>query len=407
MNLVVMVGIIVLGYAIRVEESKYSRRFFIPALIFTTLAILLPTRTTLYFMLLFSLSLLFENFIGKLSLIITFVMVILSPIFKFLGDTLGFPLRLWLSDIVAKTMTFAGMPVKSVGNLIIIGKFEFYIDQACAGLNMLHLSLLIALFTAANYEKKHQLSLRFIPICGLLLSTLLLNIMSNYFRILLIVIFKIMPGNFLHDFAGMICMVVYVMLPLALFAERFLNWLFKSPVNDIETTVHTFSYKTTLLILLLLVVWFGPYLSPPHKQGRVAHRHIQLKGYTKQTVYGDVTKLQNNLALIYLKPTPFYAPEHNPMICWTGSGYEFNLIRKETILDIEIYTATLQKGQEKIYAAWWFDDGEMKTTNQWKWRWNSAVNSRPFYLVNVNTARSEDLRKIVETLLPSPFAGDF
>jgi hypothetical protein len=72
----------------------------------------------------------------------------------------------------------------------------------------------------------------------------------------------------------------------------------------------------------------------------------------------------------------------------------------------EIYTGTLVKGKDKIYASWWFDNGKMRTIDQLRWWWNAARGDQGFYLVNVNARKSEDLKRITAALLPSPFAGN-
>ena len=404
----VFIGLLMLPYVAEIKKGCLSRRFLVPVLIFSLLAIAVPARSTLFFMLLFSLLLLFENFIGKLSLAVLFILVIISPIFKFFSDTLSFPLRLWLSNLVADTMTFAGMQIKAAGNLISIGKYEFYIDQACAGLNMLHLSLLITVFIAAAYQKKRQSPLHFTTIFCLLLITFSLNIVSNYFRILMIVIFKIMPGNIFHDLAGLICMAIYVILPLSLFTGRFIKYFSrKNQISLVQSTGLTYPYRIITLHITLLLSLGILAFRPKYVREIPANDKIELAGYKKSIVSRDVIKLENKTALIYLKPTPFYAPEHNPMICWSGGGYEFKFIRKVLVKGTEIYMGTLEKGKEKIYAAWWFDNGVLKTTNQWNWRWQSAIKRESFYLVNVNAVKEEDLLRITEQLLPSPLAGNF
>jgi exosortase N len=103
--------------------------------------------------------------------------------------------------------------------------------------------------------------------------------------------------------------------------------------------------------------------------------------------------------LIYLKPTAFYAPGHDPRICWTGSGYEFTNINRSVIAGTLVYTATLRKGTDKIFAAWWFDNGTIKTSDQLSWRWAAAHGGSQFYLVNVNAASPQLLQAKATNLL--------
>ena len=89
------------------------------------------------------------------------------------------------------------------------------------------------------------------------------------------------------------------------------------------------------------------------------------------------------------------------MICWVGSGYEFKQIKKETIVDKEIYTGTLEKGADKLFTAWWFDNGKCKTIKHLEWRWRSLKGEGEFVLVNVSTTTEQELRNKVNEFLKS------
>ncbi|EDM34350.1 hypothetical protein PBAL39_08686 [Pedobacter sp. BAL39] len=395
-----LIGMMMLPFMLQIEKGTLSNRFLLPALLFSVLAIAVPVRSTLFFMLLLTTLLLFENLVGKLSLAVLLTMVIISPIFKFFSDTLSFPLRLWLSNVVAETMTFAGMPAVASGNIIILKGYQFYIDQACAGLNMLHLSLLISIFIAAHYQKKAGRTLSMIQLITMISITILLNVISNYFRIVLIVLFKIMPGQVLHDAAGLLCLCIYVILPLILLTKPITTRLQSRPLT--LQTKPKISPSVVFLHIGFLISMSYLAFQPKNNNHTTDGQQLTLSGFRKSKV-GDVIKLQSDEALIYLKPTPFYAPEHNPMICWKGSGYEFSFIRKQNINGITVYTGTLQKGKEKIYSSWWFDNGSLKTINQLSWRWHSGLSNSSFYLVNVNTARASDLHAMTAKLLASSF----
>lgn len=415
MNMSLVVGMMLMPYLCSIEKDKRSLRFLIPALLMASLAFLVPARSVFFFFLLFSFLLFLENFIGKVSLLFFFVMVLISPLFKFFSDALSFPLRLWLSRTAADTITFAGIKARSAGNIINIDGFDFYIDQACAGLNMLNLSLLISLFIITFHQRKTCRSLSFLAIISVLVFTFLLNIFSNFFRILLVVIFKIMPGTTMHDLVGLFSLTVYVILPMVWLTGPFVNRFGKHiPKNEQSNKEGQDSFNKNLRNLFssalvlrypaLQLIFFGimVYLSlHPQKTpaASINDENIQLIGYQKTILENNVLKFENKEALIYMKPTAFYTPEHNPMVCWTGSGYEFQLINKEVIKGIEVYTGTLIKGKDKIYASWWFDNGPVKTIDQLNWRWQGAKGSKGFYLVNVNAATACGLKKITENLL--------
>lgn len=401
-NFILGIGLLILPFTFQFRKQIFSNRYLVPTLFFALLSLILPAQSTIYFSIVFTVLLLFENFIGKTNIASLFILIIVSPLFKFFSDTLGFPLRLWLSKIVAQTMTFVGMQAKSAGNIIYIDEYEFYIDQACAGPNMLHVSLLIGIFMLSAQQKKQQQIVPLFSYTFFLSLIFILNICSNFSRILLIVIFKIMPGTMLHEFVGILSMLVYVILPLFYLSKIFVRYLGKPDQNVSEqfwgklwTRSSNPTLQIGLLVLLALLI-----LRP--KSAETANAIVlttNIPGYKKTSLKHQVTKFENSRAIIYFKPTPFYAPEHNPMICWTGSGYEFKFIEKRTIKGVEIYTGILEKGKDKLYSAWWFDNGQVKTIDQLQWRWDSAKGQGPFYLVNVNTGRSADLQKIVTDML--------
>lgn len=401
-SLIIYLGLAILPFSFQIQKGVYAKRYLIPALFFIAFGLMMPVRSVIYFAVLFTALLLFENFKGKININALFVLIIISPLFKFFSDTLGFPLRLWLSKLVAQTMAFAGMQCRSAGNIIYIDQYEFYIDQACAGLNMLHVSLLLGIFIISMQQKKENKQIGFFPTTFFLLIVLILNICSNYSRILLIVIFKIMPGTTLHEFAGIWSMLAYVILPLFYLSMKMIQCFGRPRVEVLFSALSTrYSFKN-LSLPLVLVGMLVILITKPRKTTFYENpklNTLQLSGYQKNILANDVIKFENPEAIIYYKPTPCYAPEHNPMICWTGSGYEFTFIEKRMVKGIEIYTGTLEKGKDKLYAAWWFDNGKLKTINPLSWRWTAAKGGSPFYLVNVNTAIKKNLEKIISGML--------
>ncbi|HSZ34794.1 MAG TPA: hypothetical protein VK772_15865, partial [Puia sp.] len=63
-----------------------------------------------------------------------------------------------------------------------------------------------------------------------------------------------------------------------------------------------------------------------------------------------------------------------------------------------IYTSTLEKGNDKLYTAWWYDNGELKTISQFTWRWDSFKHNRPWVLVNVTAESESELFKQIRQI---------
>lgn len=406
-NLTTVFGLLLIPLVYQLDTAKLSLRLIVPTLLFVILGMVIPTRSTLFFALLFTALLLLESSKGKVSSSVLYIIVLISPLFKTISDSLSFPLRLSLSDIVARTLTWGGSKVSSTGNIISIDGFEFYIDQACAGLSMLNISLLVAVFILSFKLKLLNRDLTHSGYFGFLLIAVLLNIASNYFRIMAVVLFKIMPGTALHDGIGIVSLIVYVLVPLMFFAPYYIKRFAKAQekTNQQELVKNPGFLQPYLHIGLFCALLYTTYSYTMAVPAAHTQSSLTMDGFKKSKVADEVLKFENATALIYMKPCKFYSPEHNPMICWTGSGYEFTFIKKEMYGGIEIYTGILIKGKDKLYTSWWFDDGKTKTIDQANWRWKGAMGQK-FFLINVASSKQSDLKRITNDLLPSPFAGN-
>lgn len=399
----VCLGLATAPYICTVNKSRLSLAYLAPAIIVAVLGILLPVNSMLFIAILFAVLLLIENSIGKINHVVLFLLLLISPMFKYSLGLVELPVRFWLSGRVAALLNLMGIQASAQGNQIVLNKYEFSVDPACAGLNMLAASLIICLFVVAFYQRRTQRQLHFLLLTALLLATAGLNIVCNFFRITLLVLFKIMPGTFFHDFVGMFCLVLYVIVPLMYGCKLIFNHRAKHKSIDVIPAPvpekRLLRYPLLHLSLLAVILFMAVHLSAMQNSINTKNVDINLNGYRKTPLGDGVLKFENKDALIYLKPTAFYAPGQDPRICWTGSGYEFTNINRSVIAGTLVYTATLRKGTDKIFAAWWFDNGTIKTSDQLSWRWAAAHGGSQFYLVNVNAASPQLLQAKATNLL--------
>ncbi len=402
-NADVLLGLALAPYICRVKTGEFSMRYLLPALLFTITALIFPVKTTLFVALMFAVLLFMENFKGKVSTVLFFLLLLISPLFLYISNAISFPIRIWLSEMVAQILSICGAQAHASGNIIELNGAEFAVDQACAGLHMLSMSLIICLFVIAHCQRQTVKQLNFIQVTLLLCLTFLLNIVCNLCRIMLLVLFKIPAGNVFHDITGVICLLVYVILPLLWLSQAYLKRSVKVERNPrhyqlIRLEPYELRYPVihVAMAITLIITLFS--LKTMDELANKNAEAVVLKGYHKQILESGVIKFDNAHALVYLKPTPFYGPEHNPMICWQGSGYNFASIKTEVVNGREIYSGVLTKGRDKIYSAWWFDNGKMQTVSQFKWRWAAARGGRAFYLINVNAASEAGLREVIDSL---------
>jgi len=388
------VGLLLAPYICGVDKSRYSIRYLVPALVTLILVFLVPVRTMFFIAMLFAVLLLIENSIGKLSESFLLLLFLISPVFKYMIGTVDFPIRLWLTARVADLLDSIGINAIAAGNQIQLDKVDFSVDPACAGLNMLIMSLIICLFITMYSQRQTGKRLQFIYLVSLFLLTIGLNILSNFFRILLLVVFKIMPGTIFHDVVGIGCLLVYVILPLIKGIGPLINYMgytpAQVPTSKSSYNIYLIRYPVLQAAFATMLLFIAFNLVNADKLNPVS-KVVKLDGFTKIRLDNGILKFENKEALIYMKPSAFYVPGHDPKICWTGSGYVFSNIKKEKWNGVELYTGTLKKGKDKIYAAWWFDNGHMQTIDQLKWRWEGAKSKSPFYLININAATRQML----------------
>ena len=112
---------------------------------------------------------------------------------------------------------------------------------------------------------------------------------------------------------------------------------------------------------------------------------FQLPGFQTSLTENGMLKLENDSALVYVKPpSGFLRASHDPRICWQGSGYEFSRIQKERLGEVEIYTAVLAKGSDRLHTCWWYENGETRTVEEWTWRWSGLLGGGGgFQLMNI------------------------
>ncbi len=115
--------------------------------------------------------------------------------------------------MTAKSLTFIGMDAQADGNIILLNGNDFNVEPGCVGLNMLVTGLVLGLFILAHFERQYQRTFNFLQVTAAMFLVLFLSVFSNYVRLLTLVVFYILPENPLHEVVGIVCLVLYVLLP--------------------------------------------------------------------------------------------------------------------------------------------------------------------------------------------------
>ncbi len=413
---------------VSIQTRKIRLHYFIFAVICAILSWIFPLKSVYYFSVIFAFLFAIETYLGKISYLPFCLLVLVSTFFTYLSNTFSIPIRLEISELAANLLASAGFNTQALGNIILLNGREFSVDAACMGLKTLFTAYLIGFFLLAYSEKQRQKLYSLLQLIGLSFIILILTIINNLIRILLLVIFQILPQNPFHDIVGILCLAIYVVLPFGVIiyflapppapspsGRGFLTSLIsRLPLPKGEGAGG--GVKLANFLLFFAILGKGIYLSQnPKTHDNHHHYHIDLQGFKKEILSSGMVKFENSEALIYYKPvTGFYGADHSPMICWVGSGYKFKSFAKTRIKNIEIYKGVLQKenhpkeNKEKknsqktydiIYTAWWFDNGNYQTISQLSWRWQTLRGEPEFSLVNVNANSEADLDKELVKLL--------
>ena len=375
------------------KNAKGSMRFFWGALLLFLLFVLVPAKTFLYLSLVCAALFFAEIFYGRINLLPQLILVAMSPWADAIADLFSFPIRLQLTVYAGKLLSMINTGVTVPGNIILFDGHEFSVDPACMGLRMIVTSLLCGMILLGFYQKKFVKELRGWQVISVLGLVILLNIVANLFRIICLVQFNILPDNVLHEMMGIICLLAYVILPLV-WLSRWTVQRYGIPRENLRGIYFIRSTSRLLGCNLLLAVCMLAGMFHQGINNRIPAVPGQVAGYTSQPLPGNVIKLENGHSLVYIKHIPgCYYTEHHPMLCWKGSGFDFQQIEERMMNGRKVYTAILQQGAEKLYTAWWYDNGQQCTTSQLDWRWDVFRGAHPYSLVNVTAANPEQLEK--------------
>ncbi|WP_118976850.1 exosortase N [Taibaiella koreensis] len=352
------------------------------------LSLLAPVKAILFFAWCSLLLFLYESSGRQARLPTLLTLFFMSPVCQYFAHIFSFPIRLQLTEAAGSLLRLADQKVSIAGNMILCHGSEFSVDPACMGLHMVITSSLCGLILLAVQQRRSGLYLPGYWIFAVLLVLLLLNVVANLLRILLLVYFRILPGDPLHDICGLLCLLVYVLLPAFFLVRKLVVRAGKPfPVTDHVPDPYPLAAHSAHWLLLPLFLFALHY---SRQQGEAMPGGVlpKLEGYAVSWYDKEVIKIAGEHALVYVKPARGVVyTDHNPLVCWTGCGYSFRNIQEQQWNSIPVFTGILEKGNERLYTAWWYDNGQRSTLSQWTWRWD-MLRGKPVYSIFNVTAGS-------------------
>ncbi|KUJ62266.1 hypothetical protein AR687_09640 [Flavobacteriaceae bacterium CRH] len=295
----------------------------------------------------------YYSFTRKFSFIALICVILFSSLFNTFFDYLTIEIKQTLCYSVYLTLQHFISIDKIEGVNFYINNAKITIDTACMGLSMFKTGLLIGAFLMTLEERKQQKYFNIKQIfifCMLLIS---LNIVSNYFRIITLILFNCTEENILHHGIGLICFMVYQIAPM-LFLIRFFK-----PKQEAIANEKSGSFKVipiTIGIMMLFITSLEIKKEPDYKL--LDHLNPAYKIHNGTWVNNEVFKIVTPQKLIYIK-----TPAHNPLICWTGNGYkiiESKVIKKN---NEEICFVKMEKNNVQYFSYWWYEYNNKKYTS--------------------------------------------
>ncbi len=300
-------GLIVMSFLCKSGSgSKSTATFYLyAAAFFITLTLILPVKTLLYFSLVLGVLLFIETSFVKCGYLPLLTMIIISPIFNYVTTVFTFPIRLELSSIAAQILGFMNPAISNSGNIIHFNGADFSVDAECMGLSMISIGLLTGVLLLNHYQRRIHLTICFLISLLFLMFIILLVVLCNLFRIVFLVQFHVFPETFMHELAGLICFIIYVLLPATLLMQflikRKAGQIVPEQAHKIHTDIKYIILKNLLVVfgLITIIVYVKmketTHVILPANTSIVSH-------YKTERLSSDITKLENEYSIVYIKP---------------------------------------------------------------------------------------------------------
>ena len=400
-NTNVLIGLCLLPLTLIISGTQHNNLFYVGLMVlFAALAGVYHVRIFYFFCLAFYFLWLVERFVGRLNVLVLFLVVFMSPFFIQVVTILGFPIRLMLSAFSGGVLNFVGLNVRVEGNMMFLDGARFTVDEACMGLNLLVISLLMGVFVLGFRYRISRTALGLYPTVIYFLIVCILNMITNVIRIVVLVLFRVPPENVMHDFIGILCLIVYVLVPLHFFggwlARKYGKTKGDAGVSRPFSRRHIFAFS----VISMAILFAGTMVGKKRATDGVGHADVSFGEVIPEKLEGGISKITTDKLLIYVKTIPeFFTGEHTPLMCWKGSGYEFEGVAAVTVDGYQIYKGTLVNEDEPLYTAWWYSNGKVETISQLDWRMRMLRGDPKFYLVNVTAADEQTLMAAISSIL--------
>ncbi len=315
--------------------------------------------------------LVYYSFTKKFSFIAFICVILFSSIFNKFFDHLTTEIKQALCYGVYLTLKNFITIDRIEGVSFYINNAKISIDTACMGLSMFKTGLLTGALLLTFEEKKQGHYFKIVQILIFCFLIVILNIISNYFRIICLVLLNCTQENILHHTVGLVCFIVYQVVPM-LFLIRF----FKPQVKEVISENH--QLKVFPIIVTFALFFITSLEMKNDKNNDILYNLNPKYNIAKgKWIDKEVFKIATPTTLIYIK-----TPSHKPLICWTGDGYKI-IESKEVLIDHEkVWFNKMEKNSIQYHSYWWYECGNKKYTSFIEIMFLKLLYNKPIRLIN-------------------------
>ncbi|MDA6072014.1 exosortase N [Flavobacterium sp. AC] len=295
----------------------------------------------------------YYSFTQKFSFIAFICILLFSSLFNTFFDYLTVEIKQSLCYVVYLTLKNFIPITKIEGVNFYINNAKITVDTACMGLSMFKTGLLVGAFLLTLEERKQQKYYNVKQIFLFCCLVIGLNIISNYFRIITLILFNCTEENTLHHTIGLLCFAFYQIVPMLFF----IRYLKPKKEEIVHTNLAQFTFIPIIIGFLILFVT-SVEIKKEIKHDLLENLNPEYNTKDRIWVNNEVYKIVTPEKLIYIK-----TPSHNPLVCWTGTGYkiiESKMIKRN---NEKVWMVRMEKNNIQYSSYWWYECDHKKHTS--------------------------------------------
>ncbi|WP_281235001.1 exosortase N [Flavobacterium gelatinilyticum] len=356
------------------RKTNFKLNYFLFAFIvlLELISFRLHTKSVHFLSLILFCCLVFHYFTGRFSFIAFICIILFSTFFSALSNHLTSEIKQGLCYGVYLTLKNFIAIDKIEGVNFYINNAKITIDTACMGLSMFKTGLLSGAVLMTLEEKKQKQFYGTLQILFFCFLVILLNIVSNYFRIITLVIFNCTEENTLHHTIGLLCFILYQIVPMLILIK-----FIKPKFTQHEAPQIKSGIRLVIVSFVILLTTSFQFIN------QTDENFIRDLNSTYDTTKGtwinnEVFKIDTRTKLTYIKTV-----SHNPLICWTGDGYKIIKSKKIVIANHdEIWFNKMEKANYKYSSYWWYECDGKKYTSLIGVLLQKLIYNKPIFLIN-------------------------